>query len=289
MTEEKLVGEETGQLLNLKDMVRAYGELASIRMKKTRESVLYNRKFLGQLYEVFEEVRASYFAQVARLVRKRRTDGGDGITFLAHNGRNVAVFFSANSRLYGDLLGEVFELFLRDVRAGSEATVVGKAGLSMFRAVEKGRPVTYFDAPDLGVDEVVLSQLARHLVQYEEVRVFYGKYENEGFPKASGLKLSSKIVERQHEEPETVKFIFEPTLLDILKFFEKEIFGSLLEQSVKESQLAKSASRLIAMNQAEIRINQGLEALMARKLELKHRSSDRKQLGALIGLKGRAI
>ena len=70
MIDERALNEELGRISTLQTLVRAYGEIAAIRMGKTRTSVLTNRDFLVQLNSVFEDVRASYAQEVAALAKK---------------------------------------------------------------------------------------------------------------------------------------------------------------------------------------------------------------------------
>jgi F0F1-type ATP synthase gamma subunit len=289
MIEVKRITQELVELMSLKELVEAYAELASIRMKKTRDSVLFARKYLTQLGEIFEEVRYSYAREVRGYSRRRVFLGKKkkGVTFLPHNGKTVAVLVSANSRLYGELLRETFDLFLQEVRLGSEATIIGRVGLSMFKEVEKDRPVTYFDFPDEQVDSQMIGQIIKHLVPYESINLYFGKYYNEGAPKPTTLNMSSDIKMDETGKQKVVQYLFEPTLEDVLKFFERQIFANIFEQAIRESQLAKYASRLIAMNKAEVGVIDRLDLTKRRKLQLQHRLVNSKQLNLQVSLFGR--
>ncbi len=64
---------------------------------------------------------------------EQREKGKEKITFLAHNGKTVAVYLSANTGLYGDIVRKTFDLFMKDAQTGGiEATIVGKHGLGLF-------------------------------------------------------------------------------------------------------------------------------------------------------------
>ena len=76
-------------------------------------------------------------------------------------------------------------------------------------------------------------------------------------------------------------YIFEPSLEKILMFFETEIFASLFEQSVSESELAKSASRVLAMDKAAANVRKYLENLRMEKLVMQHKVINKRQLNSL--------
>ncbi len=282
MTGDKNVDREIAELSALKLMTRSYGQMAALRMKKMRDSVLYNRGYLEQIRGVFNEVIYEYSRTVGRVIFSGKWFAGKkNITFLAHNGKSVAVFLSANTKRYGELLNETFDLFIEDVKAGSEATVVGSVGENMFIKGGEGRSYTYFDFPDNNMDRETLMKLVRHLVVYEEIHIFYGKYERTSMPKPSKYVMSSNPQREISAAKPSEPFIFEPSVTDVLKFFEKEIFGNLFEQVMRESMLAKFASRLVAMSQAEMKVSQALQKAEVAGLRMVHAKKNRQQLNSL--------
>ena len=67
----------------------------------------------------------------------------------------------------------------------------------------------------------------------------------------------------------------------ILIFFEKEMFSSIFEQTLSESQLAKFASRMLAMDAAGEKVRQGLLVAKSENLKLTHKIGNKKQLESL--------
>jgi ATP synthase F1 gamma subunit len=275
MAYEKQIKEEIQDLEGLRTLTDIYGEIASVRMKKIRESVLYNREFLNAIHGIFKEVLASYAEKFEEEARAGK------ITFLSHNGKTVATFISANTGFYGEVVQQVFREFIKEARKGSvEVTIVGRLGLSLLKQVEPNMPYTYFDLPDYGINKNQLDQIIRHLVQYEEIHVYYGKYQNlvRQLPTMYNISAGTFIKEA---EKETTKYLFEPSIEEILMFFEAEIFASLFDQSVRESQLAKFASRMMAMDTANENIEKKLTKVRLEKLRAGHRQDDKRQLDAL--------
>ena len=74
---------------------------------------------------------------------------------------------------------------------------------------------------------------------------------------------------------------------DILKFFEKHMFAALMEQTIRESQLAKYASRLVAMDRAEQNIQKKLGEMKVTRLKITHRSANKKQQNSMNSIFGR--
>lgn len=277
-----LFTKELYELRMLREISFVYGQLASIRMAKARDSVLMSRMYLELFSDVFAEVRVSYAKKARQLATKRRIGKREQVTFLAHNGKAVAVFVSANARLYGDLIVRTFREFLADVRErGSEAVVIGRVGKAMFRSLEPDRPMAYFDLPDEGLDEEAMEAIMTHLVSYEEIRLYHGKYASVLSQKPAMFPLSARVEVSDEEVAKPMRYLFEPEIEKILQFFERGIFGNLFLQTIRETQLARSASRLVAMDRARISIEERRRAMQIQELREEHRQANREQLNSL--------
>lgn len=268
----------------LGSLIDAYEEIASIRMKKIRDKVLRNRLYQEEVDYIFEKVRKSYSREVQALAKKR---GSKQITFIPHNGKNVAVLLSANTGLYGDIIPETYRLFIKEAReTQSEVTIIGKYGYQLFLAENIGRPYTYFDFPDYGDDDEKLHEIIKHIVEYEQIHVFFGKFHNIIKQEPTMLSVSAKIElsEEDSKEEDKEHYIFEPSLEKILIYFETQIFSSLFQQSVKESQLSKYASRFTAMDKASINTRNEIQKMVFEKNRIVHNNFNKKQLSVMAGL-----
>lgn len=280
------VQKEINQISGLSDLVEVYGEIASIRMKKIRQFVLKNREYLDSINDIFQDALRAYSIKMARLVRQGKIkDSSDEVTFLAHNGKIVCVLISANTGFYGEIVQETYRKFIEETKGRDvELTVIGRLGRQLLIQSNPNISYTYFDMPDFGVDQENLSEIIRHLVQYEEIRVYYGKYQSVVNQVPSKFQISAETNFAQEKKDTYVEYIFEPKVEDILMFFEKEIFASLFDQSVRESQLAKFASRILAMDRASQNINQRMSRLKILKSKSIHDENSKKQLNSLSSL-----
>jgi len=75
--------------------------------------------------------------------------------------------------------------------------------------------------------------------------------------------------------------MFEPSLEEVMRFFEHEIFGSLFDQTMRESQLSKFAARVVAMDRADQQIGLREKKTLEQKIMLMHQLSNRKQLNSM--------
>lgn len=258
-------------------ITQVFAEIASVRMQKVRGSVLTNRQFLSSVYQVFQEVLYSYNLEIKRILKDKSE-----ITFLAHNGRTVVVLLSVNSSLYGDAVSEAFNKFLGEIRDKDvEITILGRYGLNLYKQAYPNRPYTYFEFAEEGIDPVLMSDVLRHLVQYEEIRIVYPFFKSLAAQTPEVFIVNAASLLREEPRANHNKYLFEPGVLGVMQFFESEIFASIFEQSVRESQLAKYASRMLAMDRASQKVSEHLSKLNLTRLKTSHLASNRSQLQSL--------
>jgi len=278
----KIIKRELDQITSLKELTEVYGEIASIRMKKTRDYVLKNRDFLASIEVIFKDALNFYAKKLSDLAMRDKTKLGKRVTLLAHNGRVVSVLISANTGFYGQVVRETFRKFIKDIEDKDvEVTIIGRLGRTLFLEEKPNRPYTYFELPDYGIDSQKLSEAIKHLVQYEEIRVYYGKYYSVVTQKPTTFNISAGKPVEDEIGGTTVSYIFEPSVEKILMFFETQIFASLFDQAIRESQLAKFASRILSMDRASDNIKNRIKKLTFDNLKISHNIMNRKQLNTL--------
>lgn len=278
----KDIKKEIIQVSSLKELTEVYGEIASIRMKKVRNYVLKNRDFLASIEAIFKDALEHYAKKLSDLVKLGKMKEGGRVTFLAHNGKAVAVLISANTGFYGEVVRDTFRKFIDDIeKEDIEVTIIGRLGRTLFVEERPDKPYTYFELPDYGTDAGKLSEAIKHLVQYEEIRVYYGKYYSVVTQKPTTFSISAGKPVSRDIKSSSVTYIFEPSVEKILMFFETQIFASLFDQAIRESQLAKFASRILSMDKATDNIRNKLNELNLENLKISHSILNRKQINTL--------
>src|SRR5258708_4056796 len=165
--------------------------------------------------------------------------------------------------------------------------MIGKLCKSMFLERAPPKPYSYFDMPDNAIDANNLADLIRHLVQYEEIHVYFGRFKNILSQDVSNFRVAAEtdLVPADDAKKESIThYWFEPSLEEILVFFEREMFSSVFEQALHESQLAKFASRMIAMDQASEKIRESLKIVEVDNMRLTHGMSNKKQTNLFPGI-----
>lgn len=284
MQSKKQTESEIVTLAGLGGIVETYKEIAATRITRTRTSVLKSHNFLSEINMVFEQIKTSYRRQLETLVAAKKNKNTGNVTFSEHNGKTVMIFLSSNTGLYGDIIARTFDLFAQDAekadKSKTDLAVVGRLGLFLVEEAKFPPPYFYFDFPDQAVDEKKLGEMASFLLQYEKVVVYYQEFKTLVRQAPVASDISGNILESTKTAGVTassVKYLFEPSLEKILAFFEKEIFASIFEQTVRDSQLAKFASRMVTLDAASESIRKKLKQAVFENTRLTHRAKNRKQ------------
>jgi ATP synthase F1 gamma subunit len=291
MAQRKLILEELEALNSIKDLAESYEEIAAMEMQKIRDSVLKTREYLVDLSDVFVDLKASYIREVRDLLERRKKGDKNLLPILQKKGKNLMVYLSSNGRLYGAVTQRTFRLFVDDLKKpeaeNTDLVIIGSAGKEMFEAAHVKKPFEYFEIPDAKVDINHIKKLMQKFLQYETVHVYYGKFGNV----VKQTPVTTSITGEDIFETESLKsipredrFIFEPSLEKIFHFFETQIMTNLFSQTLLENQLARDVSRVNAMEEALINIEEQARTLNRIKNRIRHVLLNRKQLETISGM-----
>lgn len=280
MTTKRNITDQIEDLSSLKNLIETYEEIAASRIRITRESVLKSRFFIDDLNLIFSEVKSSYRKEILLLMKQKNVKHESKLTFIVRNGKTLNVLVSANTGLYGNIIKETFNLFLSETKNNNcDVVIIGKQGLNLFLNEKLNRDYEYFDFPDSTMDDQTLKKIIGILIKYEKIVVFFGRFQSIFSQKSEMSDISGNIATTTGEiAVATKKYFFEPSIEKILAFFEQQIFASIFEQTIKESSLAKFASRLITLNTSAGNIKNNLHQLIYVQEKLNHDDENKKQL-----------
>lgn len=279
-------------IATVKSLTQSYQEISVMKMQLVRESVLQTRQFLAKLSDVFVDVRANYKSELEKLAKKQKKDVNTLIINTGNkNGRSVVMLLSANTKLYGSIIKEVFDLFLQDIQKNDvDIVVVGRVGKELFENHSKGKRYTYFDLPDNMVSMGDLKGIVEFILKYEKVNVYHGKFVNifTQLPTVSNVTGDEVNGLKEPGEPEkqeeNVSYFFEPSLEMVMNLFGNQVLGSLFKQSVHEGELSKLASRIKAMEDARTNIEKERQSWSVKQNRYKKLMMNKKQIESLSGM-----
>ncbi|OGD09150.1 hypothetical protein A2397_01640 [Candidatus Amesbacteria bacterium RIFOXYB1_FULL_44_23] len=290
MIQGKVILEELQALNSLKELAQSYEEIAVVRMQKIKDSVIHTRDFLSDLSDVFVDLKASYLREFKDLLSRRKVGNQTLLPSLQKTGKTLLVYLSSNGKLYGSVTQKTYRLFIDDIRRNklgeSDLLIIGRAGKEMFENAQTGKQFEYFEMPDTNVEIEHIRQLIKRFLQYEKVYVYYGKFNNVVRQNPIATSITGEdIFETEIASPtrREDRFIFEPSLERLFNFFESQIMANLFSQTLLENQLARHASRVNAMEEALIHIEEEGKKLLRQKTRFKHMLQNRKQLETVSG------
>lgn len=271
----------------LKILVQEYEEISMMRVQKVRDSVFKGRFFLEGLDYIFKDVKLGYRKQLQKLLEKNKKVGHDVLTTLNKNGKSVSVVLSANTSLYGQIVHQVFGMFLEHIQKheDTDIVIVGKIGKRLYERSGQKRGYSYFEIPDISAKMEHLRQLLSKIADYQKVDVFYGKFYNvmNQFPAATNVS-GQQIFAVEEDSREKYQIVFEPNVENIFQFFEMQVFNNMFYQTAHEAELARHGSRISEMERSLGNVNKEERLLMDKKSRLKKLIENKKRLEGLAGI-----
>lgn len=232
---EAIEEEKTLQLVT-----QAYGELAGSKLKKIRADIERGRIFFVEVSQVFQYIKT--------IAAKKKV-------FLPSKKDQVAsVLLTSNSRFYGSIENEVMRTFMQNTKAyETDRFFVGKTAHDNFHKRPEFAQDQYFMFKhDLPSPEE-LKTFVDKIRPFKKVLVYYPKFQSvvTQKPDIVNISLDQDMSDKVDPKQPDLQFIFEPEIDKILLFFDTQIVAVLLEQVFLESELARTAARLIAMEGAQ--------------------------------------
>lgn len=225
---------------SFKQIAQAYSEIANQKIKLLRASLERNRQFFEELSKVYGLIKA--------LAIKKR------LTYTKPKA-SISIIITSNYRFYGTVNTDLIEYYIATTKnLKTDRIIIGKSAVEYFKSNHVFKSykelVLKTDQPNLAE----LDFLVKIIKDYNQVLIFFSKLKTVlvQIPTLTDIAAVAKI---PPELQENIRFIFEPELPKILIFFDNQILNLLLEETFLESEVSRTASRFISMDQAETEAN----------------------------------
>ncbi|PIZ63165.1 hypothetical protein COY16_02635 [Candidatus Roizmanbacteria bacterium CG_4_10_14_0_2_um_filter_39_13] len=278
----KDIVEDQKFMVVLQTIATAYQDISVMKMKETRSFIDHARLFVSMLRDIFESLKYSH-PLLSRLEGK--TSAKKPL---------AKVLITANTKFHGDILRRIFETFLKDNKEEGDVFLIGKIGKDLLREYGQKDEVKLFDVSDINMKMSDLKPLIYYLLQYKKIYVYYAKFKSivTQNPEVSELTNINKLLEEELEaekEGQNLKeapptYLFEPSGEKIVSFLNNNVIVSLMRQAVLETQLARFASRLKAMDALLVKIDENMKSLHKQERKIKHDITNKKQLERISGM-----
>ncbi|MBP9690569.1 F0F1 ATP synthase subunit gamma [Candidatus Woesebacteria bacterium] len=280
MQSKNTVVEEQNFLVTLKTIATAYQEISVMKMKQTRASIEHSRLFVERLKVIFESLKFSY-----PIIKKREDE--------LKTKQLAKVLITANSKFHGDILRKIFQEFVKNDKQKGDIFVVGRIGKDFLHEYNALIKYTYVDIPDNSITSQSLKPLIQDLLKYTTVEVYYAQFKSvvqqdvktAEIPSIYSLLEEEEEHEKQMKHDETVPlFLFEPSGEVIAEFLNDNTTITLMKQTLFETQLARYASRIKAMDALLRNIEDDQKELKREKTKIQRNISGKKQQERLSGI-----
>lgn len=252
MSTVKQIEQALKDSLSLKMVAEAYTEIGVLKLKKIRAGIERNRSFFQGISEVFHIINVEATKRHIRFKPKLGT---------------VSILITSNFHFYGGLESDLVKLFLvNTTKFQTDRIAIGVTAQEFLKAAHYPHPYRHFvfkkDLPS--AEEIRL--LVSEINQYEQIMIYYSRMHTVLTQEPHVVNILQKLPE-YYMKTQAVKinYIFEPELEMIVNFFENQITLLLIEQIFLESELARTAARLTAMDQSQLAAN---EIIQKQKREL---------------------
>lgn len=234
---------EQGQ--SLKQIAQAYSEIANLKIKKIRGEVERNRVFYEEISKIYGLIKRIALEKGVSVKKSKKT---------------ICMVITSNYRFYGSINSDLIDYFVANTKnSDTDRLILGKAAVDFFKAKPVFKNNLEMILKDDQPDPRELLYLVDILKDYSRVFVFFSRLKSllVQQPQAVDLTATEKVKEdlSLRDQKKATRFIFEPDLSHILAFFDSQILTLLLEGTFLESELARTASRFISMDQAETEAN----------------------------------
>lgn len=271
----KSIVADMGLVSSLKLLVQTYEEQAVGKIQKVRDDVLRNRDFIEGLSSVYGEIKSAYSKKLNKLSGENKSQFITG----TNNGKSISVLLSSDAHFSGDIIRKVFDDFYQSQKeSDSGVVIVGSVGYQLWQQHKSKKQVKYFTLKQINENPEDLREFIKLLMSYAKVTIFYGKFINLVSQNSSSLNLGEVFSDqiKSQKAGKEKYYLFEPSLEEIISFFENEIVINLFKRNLQENDLAKLGSRIKAMESASQNIELYLKKLNKKRIYIEKLEKNRK-------------
>lgn len=240
---------------SLKQISQAYGEIALIKIKKIRSDVEKNRQFFEEISNVYRLVKQQASLKKITLPKSKKS---------------VSILLTSNFGFYGGIDNQVIQLFLQTTaKIPTDRIVIGRTGQNFLKTIRYFHQLIEVNFKADLPDQSELINLSNSIKDYSQILVFYPQLSTLFIQNPQVVDITQSSIPTSNlqppnpssnfQHPTSNYVIFEPELLKMIQFFDSQINTLLLSQTFYESELARTGSRILSMDQAQVEANKFID------------------------------
>lgn len=219
-------------------------EINALKIKRIRGQFEKNRRFYTEVSDLYHTVKLSAKRKGLKPHRALPRETQE---------KSLHVALTSNSRFYGALNLEVMTKFEGETRkTEAKRLIIGQSGLDFINLQEnpKAFESIKFKAENPTPDEISL--FIEKTANYDRVLIYYPKFATILSQEPATVDITQSA-SAQEATGNFVENLFEPELPKIIDFLENQIRLLLFKRILLETELSRTAARLMAMNEASER------------------------------------
>jgi len=287
----KTIREEQDFFETFNNFMLTYQQLGAIKMQQIRSSIIQTRRYMDGLADIFIDVQKAH-KKLIKQISSNNSKNTVQISFstFKKNKRSAIVLISPDTKFSGAINRQVFTQFehsFSQIKTNTDVIIVGTVGEQLFKEKFPTEKYFPFHIPQAQNKIADLKKLIEKLVNYNRVDIFYPRFftlikQSPVVTNITGdMSLSETNIKKDREERD---FVFEPKLDTMIRFFELQVFTSLLQQTVNESYLANLGSRIVTLEGATQSVRKEYESLTYQYRNLNKQLKNRKQRSQMAGI-----
>ena len=260
----------------LLDLVEANQEIAVMRIGRLRQRVLQTRALAQGLADVYTEVHTSRVQAMSAAEQQQR-----------HG--SALVLLSTSERLAGPITAVTARHFIEQAKTTTDdIIIVGRIGQERFQAAYPERSLTAYDIPQQDSTLEDVAPLLKQLLRYQRLTLIYPAFQNVISQKPAQREIGTVVnlspgPQSPKQRALASRYLFEPSLAEVVRFFDNELFGLVMQQFFSELDLAMVGSRITSLETASNTISREVEGLVHQQRVRRRQQRNRKQLERLAG------
>lgn len=252
--------DELEDVLTLKLVSSAFTEASAAHVQKIKKKFEENSRFYMEISSLYHLVQAN----------STNIQGKSRVKKASANKRLLRIAMSSNQRFYGNINQNIMKKFQSGIANGEgDLMVIGITGRDYMRSV---CPDVKFESVVFGKElpssDEVKSFLDR-TAAYTQILIYYPKFVSLVTQRVDIMDITQVAQAEKSWLDVNINVLFEPDLSQILEFFKKQVKSLLFLRVVMETDLSRTAARLISMSNAEERSNENIKIkkMQLRKLQ----------------------
>lgn len=217
----------------------SFTDAAAMRIRSIRKKFEENKAFYDELSHVYHLVKI--YAINKGII--------SDITRVMHP---LRVAFTSNQHFYGNIHWMIMEKILKDQAIhGGDLLIIGNTGREYAKSAGIRDGFRYMHVHQDSLSHEEIAEFLDQTASYMSILVYYPRFVTLVRQEVGVIDIAqAKEIDGDIVEESERAIIFEPEIEEMLAFFDRQIRAVLFRRVLLESNLARTAARMVAMNDA---------------------------------------